>query len=103
MPMRIVICAVGRARTGPLRALYQEYAGRIDATRLFRRTELREVEERRVLPPLELKAREADLLSASLPKGAAVVALDGRGQNLSSEAFAGRIGKWRDDGTADLA
>jgi 23S rRNA (pseudouridine1915-N3)-methyltransferase len=103
MPMRIVISAVGRARTGPLRALYEEYAGRIDATRLFGRTELREVEERRVLPPHELKAREADLLSASLPKGATVVALDGRGQSLSSEAFASRIGKWRDSGVADLA
>jgi 23S rRNA (pseudouridine1915-N3)-methyltransferase len=101
--MRIVICAVGRARTGPLRALYEEYAGRIDGMRLFGRTELREVEERRTLPPLELKAREADLLSQSIPKGAAVVALDARGQSLSSEAFAARLGKWRDAGVADLA
>ena len=101
--MRIVICAVGRARTGPLRARYEDYAGRVDGTRLFGRTELREVEERRALPALELKAREADLLSQSLPKGATVVALDGRGQSLSSEAFAGRLGKWRDAGIADLA
>jgi 23S rRNA (pseudouridine1915-N3)-methyltransferase len=103
MPMRIVICAVGRARTGPLRALYEDYAGRIDGTRLFGRTELREVEERRTLPSAELKAREADLLSASIPKGATVVALDARGQGLTSEAFASRIGKWRDAGVADLA
>lgn len=101
--MRIVICAVGRARTGPLRALYEDYAGRIDGTRLFGRTELREVEERRTLPPAELKTREAELLLQSVPKGATVVALDGRGQSLSSEAFAGRLGKWRDAGVADLA
>ena len=100
--MRIVICAVGRARTGPLRDLYEDYAGRVDGLR-FGRTELREVEERRTLPPLELKAREADLLSQSIPKGATVVALDARGQSLSSEAFAARLGKWRDAGVADLA
>lgn len=101
--MRIVICAVGRARTGPLRALYEDYAGRIDGTRLFGRIDLREVEERRTLPPAELKAREADLLSQSIPKGATLVALDGRGQSLSSEAFAGRLARWRDAGIADLA
>lgn len=101
--MRIVICAVGRARTGPLRALYEDYAGRIDGTRLFGRTELREVEERRSLPAAELKAREAELLLQSIPKGATVVALDGRGQGLSSEAFAGRLARWRDSGVADLA
>jgi 23S rRNA (pseudouridine1915-N3)-methyltransferase len=103
MPMRIVICAVGRARSGPLRTLYEDYAGRIDGTRLFGRTELREVEERRALPPPELKAREADLLAAAIPKGATLVALDGRGQSLTSEAFATRLAKWRDSGTADLA
>jgi 23S rRNA (pseudouridine1915-N3)-methyltransferase len=103
MPMRVVICAVGRARPGPLRALYEDYAGRIEATRLFGRIELREVEERRAVPAAELKAREADLLAASLPKSATVVALDARGHSLTSEAFAARIAKWRDAGIADLA
>jgi 23S rRNA (pseudouridine1915-N3)-methyltransferase len=103
MPMRIVICAVGRSRTGPLRTLYEEFAGRIEATRLFGRCELREVEERRALPAAELKVREADLLAAAIPKNAAVVALDARGQSMTSEAFATRLAKWRDGGTADLA
>ena len=101
--MRIVICAVGRARAGPHRTLFEEYAGRIDGTRLFGRIELREVEERRALPAAELKAREAELLLAAIPKGATIVALDGRGQSLTSEAFAARLAKWRDGGTADLA
>lgn len=101
--MRIVICAVGRSRPGALRILYEDYASRIDGTRLFGRVELREVEERRTLPAPELKLREGELLTAALPKGATIVALDGRGQSLSSEAFAARLGKWRDNGTADLA
>ena len=101
--MRIVICAVGRARTGPVRTLFEDYAARIDGTRLFGRVELREVEERRALPAAELKSREADLLGAALPKGAMVAALDARGQALTSEAFAARLAKWRDGGVADLA
>jgi 23S rRNA (pseudouridine1915-N3)-methyltransferase len=103
MPMRIVICAVGRSRPGALRTLYEDYAGRVDGTRLFGRMELREVEERRSLPTAELKLREGELLAAALPKGATVVTLDGCGQSLSSEAFATRLAKWRDGGTADLA
>ncbi|HEX2115202.1 MAG TPA: 23S rRNA (pseudouridine(1915)-N(3))-methyltransferase RlmH, partial [Alphaproteobacteria bacterium] len=101
--MRIVICAVGRARAGPLRTLFEDYAGRIDGTRLFGRVELREVEERRALPAPEIKSREAELLGAALPKGATVVVLDARGQAMTSEAFASRLARWRDGGVADLA
>ena len=101
--MRIVIVAVGRARSGPLRDLYEDYASRIAATRVLGRLELREVEERRPLPAAELKPREGELLRAQLPKGATVVALDARGQNLASEAFASRLAKWRDAAVADIA
>jgi 23S rRNA (pseudouridine1915-N3)-methyltransferase len=101
--MRIVIVAVGRARAGPLRELYEDFASRIAATRALGRVELREVEERRSLAPAELRLRESELLRAKLPKGATLVALDGRGQTLSSEAFAARLAKWRDAGVAELA
>jgi 23S rRNA (pseudouridine1915-N3)-methyltransferase len=101
--MRIVICAVGRARAGPLRDLYEDYAGRTGAARLLGRVELREVEERRSLGGPELKIREGELLQAAVPKGATIVALDAAGQALSSEAFAARLAKWRDAGVGDLA
>jgi 23S rRNA (pseudouridine1915-N3)-methyltransferase len=101
--MRIVICAVGRARPGPLRDLFEDYAGRIGAARVLGRAELREVDERRSLSGAELKQREGELLRAAIPKSATIVALDARGQNLSSEAFAARLGKWRDTGAGDLA
>jgi 23S rRNA (pseudouridine1915-N3)-methyltransferase len=101
--MRIVICAVGRARPGPLRELYEDYAGRIAATRMLGRVDLREAEERKTLSAAELKQREGELLRAALPKQATTVALDARGQALTSEAFAARLAKWRDSGTADLA
>ena len=96
--MRILIAAVGRARTGPLRDLYDLYV-----RRLAWPVALREVEVRQTLPAGRLKAREAGLLLASVPDGAAVIALDERGRALSSLEFAERIGRWRDDGAADLA
>ncbi len=91
--MRIVIAAVGRARAGPLRDLYDEYARRIGWPLV-----LREVEARQPLPPERLKAREGELLLAAAPQGARIVALDERGRLLSSRAFAGQVGRWRDEG-----
>lgn len=96
--MRLTIAAVGRARSGPERALYEHYAGRIVWP-----LALREVEEKRKLPPVELMRREGELLLAACPAGATLVALDRRGAVLGSEAFARRLGSWRDDSIGDVA
>lgn len=96
--MRIEILTIGRARAGPERALYQTYADRI-AWPLT----LRELEEKRRLPPSEVKAREGALLLEALPAGAAVLALDETGIELSSKQFAKRLGRLRDDGRAAVA
>lgn len=101
--MRIVICAVGRARAGTLRDLFEDYVGRIASARLLGRIELREVEERRALSGPELKQREGELLRDVVPKGATVVALDARGRAMSSEAFAAQLARWRDTGIGNLA
>ena len=91
--MRVAIIAVGRARAGPERDLYDSYIKRIRWP-----VDLREIEEKRPLPPAELKAREAELLLAALPGDAVVVALDGTGKDLTSETLAEKMGRWRDDG-----
>ena len=96
--MRLHIIAVGRLKAGPQRDLAQHYAEHLAAP-----PAIREVEEKRPLPPVELKEREAALLLAAVPKGATIVALDGRGKTLSSEAFAERLARWRDAGVGDLA
>jgi 23S rRNA (pseudouridine1915-N3)-methyltransferase len=97
--VRLHILAVGRLRDAPLKSLEQHYAQRITAWPLA----IREVEERKKLPPVELMEREGALLLAALPEGAVAVALDGRGKALSSEALATRLAAWRDGGTGDLA
>jgi 23S rRNA (pseudouridine1915-N3)-methyltransferase len=99
--MRILIGAVGRWKAGPTRDLFEDYRKRLSWP-----VELKEVEEKRALPDAQLKAREATLLLAALPRergDLVVVALDENGQNLGSEAFARRIGRWRDEGRDTLA
>ncbi|MBP2315181.1 23S rRNA (pseudouridine(1915)-N(3))-methyltransferase RlmH [Azospirillum soli] len=96
--MRLWLAAVGRARVGPARDLFEEYAGRLSWP-----LTLREVEVKKRLPPDEMKRQEAELLLAAIPQGSVVVALDERGKALSSEAFAAKMGAWRDQGVADIA
>ena len=96
--MKSTIIAVGRWKSGPERALFEHYAGRLTPS-----LELREVEERKKLSPDELKKKEAALLLAGVPKDARVVVLDGGGKPLSSPAIAKRLGMWRDDGTRQVA
>lgn len=96
--MRLWLAAVGRARVGPARDLFEEYAGRLSWP-----LTLREVEVKKRLPPDEMKRQEAELLLAAIPQGSVVVALDERGKALSSEAFAAKMGAWRDQGAADIA
>lgn len=100
--MRITLAAIGRARPGPARDLYQAYAQRL-AHGPFGAPRLIELEERRPLPAEKLRRREAELLLGALPAGARIVALDERGTSLSSADFAALLGRWRDEGLADLA
>ncbi len=96
--MRLHIAAVGRLKSGPQAALAQHYAERITWP-----LTIREVEERRPLTPQELRDREGALLLGAVPAGATTVALDERGQSLSSTAFAKRLAGWRAEGVSDLA
>ena len=49
------------------------------------------------------KAEEARTLTAQLPAGGLVVALDERGKSAGSEDFARRLARWRDDGKPAVA
>lgn len=96
--MRIHLAAVGKAKPGPELDLYTQYIRRLSPPPV-----LKEVEEKRPLPVPDRMAREAELLLATVPAGAVVVALDERGQQIGSEAFARRMGQWRDQGVGDIA
>ena len=85
-------------RAGPFKDLQQLYAGRIVPP-----PAIVELEERRSLPPEQLKLREGELILGALPSRTPFIALDGRGAQLSSRTLAERIGVWRDQGTPELA
>jgi 23S rRNA (pseudouridine1915-N3)-methyltransferase len=85
-------------RRGPLHELQALYAGRIVPP-----PTITELEEKRRLPPEQLKAREAELILGALPAGALFVALDGGGASWSSRDFADRLAAWRDGGIPTLA
>ncbi|MBM3600258.1 MAG: 23S rRNA (pseudouridine(1915)-N(3))-methyltransferase RlmH [Alphaproteobacteria bacterium] len=97
--MRILVAAVGRARASePARALADDYASRLRWPITFR-----EVEERRKLPTARRIGREGELLLALVPESAVIVALDERGRQLASIAFADKLRKWQERGIGDLA
>ena len=96
--MKLTIAAIGRAGRSPERDLYEHYAGRIRWP-----LTLKELEEKKKLPPAQLVPREGELLLAAVPVKATLVALDRRGKVLDSEAFARQLARWRDDSVADVA
>jgi 23S rRNA (pseudouridine1915-N3)-methyltransferase len=96
--MRITICAVARAKSDPTAEICRSYQKRLPWD-----VDIREVEVRRKLMDDKLAEAEADLLRSAIPPRSTIIAMDGRGKTLSSEDFAKRLGRWRDDGIADLA
>jgi len=98
--MRLHLCAVGRLRAGPERALVDDYLARAD--RIGRPLGLgpvaeHEVEDRRGGG----MAAEAGLLARAIPAGAVLVVLDERGKLVSSPQFAAGLAAWRDGGRQD--
>ncbi|CCG08522.1 23S rRNA (pseudouridine(1915)-N(3))-methyltransferase RlmH [Pararhodospirillum photometricum] len=96
--MKTLILAVGRARPGPEKTLFDHYASRLRGG-----LAVVEVEEKRPLPVPARKEREAELLLAQVPPGAVLVALDEHGKAWSSLALARALEKWQDDSRPALA
>lgn len=90
--MRLLILAIGRMKQSPERDLFHHFKDRIAW-----RISVREIEEKKLLPPAQLIAREAELLRAAIPDGARTVALDSNGRALTSPDLANRLSKWRDE------
>lgn len=97
--MQIRICAVGRLRAGPERALIDDYAQRFDRTGRglgLGPLEIIDVEAKKGLT-------EGAALMRVLPDGAPVCALDERGKTLTSPDFAALLARWRDQGNGTAA
>ena len=96
--MRMLIIAVGRDRRGPSAELVATYLKRCPW-----RVELVEIPSRSQGAPERRRREEAEKIRHALPANAAVVALDERGEDLPSRAFAAQIERFREDGRPALA
>jgi 23S rRNA (pseudouridine1915-N3)-methyltransferase len=102
--MRLMIAAVGRLKESPERELVERYRKR--AEQIGRRIGLRaieviEIRESRAQEVAKRMLEESIAIANIIPERAAIIALDERGKNLDSAAFAAQLGRWRDDGRQD--
>jgi 23S rRNA (pseudouridine1915-N3)-methyltransferase len=97
--MRLVVVAIGRLKQGPERELAERYAERFDdiGRKLgFRGLAMHEISESRARDAATRMAEEASAISALIPEKSVLVALDERGKNIDSAAFAQHLGRFRD-------
>jgi 23S rRNA (pseudouridine1915-N3)-methyltransferase len=102
--MRVGIIAVGRLKHGPERELAERYGERFDdiGRKLgLRGLNVHEIPESRARDAGTRLAEEAAAISAAIPPKSVLIALDQRGDNIDSDAFARLIGRWRDDQAAN--
>src|SRR3977135_874136 len=103
--MRLVVISIGRLKQGPGREVAERYRERFDdiGRKLgFRGLEIQEIPESRARDAATRMTDEAAAISAAIPAKSVLVALDERGDNLDSAAFAGHLGRWRDEPVANL-
>lgn len=97
--MHVTIATIGKAKANTLYSqLYDEYVKRLPWTVV-----LREMEEKKPLPVEQRKEREAELLLEACAGAHRLIALDERGKDMTSLAFAKHIGDWQQGGDSRLA
>jgi 23S rRNA (pseudouridine1915-N3)-methyltransferase len=103
-PMRLLVISVGRLKQGPERELAERYRDRFEdiGRKLgFRGLEIHEIPESRARDAATRITEEAAAISALIPEKSVVVTLDEHGSNIDSAAFAGHLGRWRDESVAN--
>jgi 23S rRNA (pseudouridine1915-N3)-methyltransferase len=97
--MKISIIAIGQRQPRWADDAVADFLGRFPADFAVSVRELKP-EQRDGRPPERIRNAEAERLRAALPAGCVCIALDERGRDLGSAAFAERLGQWRDRGDA---
>lgn len=97
--MRIIVAAIGRLKRGPETELSERYRKRAEQTGRqlgLRAVEIVEIRESRADDDGKRMLEESIALANVIPKGAAAVLLDSRGDNLGSIDLAAQLAKWRE-------
>src|SRR6185312_11340517 len=99
--MRIVVAAIGRLKRGPEQELAEHYRERAVKSGRgigLRSLEVVEIAESRARDAQRRMLEESIALANVIPKDAATVLLDPRGETLDSNSFAKRLSAWNDSG-----
>ncbi|GFO67241.1 ribosomal RNA large subunit methyltransferase H [Geomonas limicola] len=97
--MRLKLLWVGKTQEAWVKTGIEEYAGRI---KRYCPLEILEAREEKGAQAAVMRERECERLVKLLPKGAKLIVLDERGDQLTSPELAGFLTKQRDQGTQDL-
>ena len=96
--MQLIIAAIGRMKASPEKELLDKF---------IRQTpweiSIRELDAKKGLSGDSLKTAEAKLLLEATESARIRIAMDERGRHLKSEAFAKKMGDWRDNGQTPIA
>ena len=99
--MRIVVAAIGKLKRGAesdLSERYRERAAKSGRGIGLRSLEIVEIAESRAREAQRRMLEESIALANVIPRGAATVLLDPRGENVESGLFAKRLSVWNDAG-----
>src|SRR5258708_34160750 len=99
--MRILVAALGKLKRGPERELaerYRERAAKSGRGIGLRSLEVVEIAESRARDAQRRMLEESIALANIIPKDAATVLLEPRGEALDSNALAKRLSGWNDGG-----
>lgn len=99
--MRIVVAAVGKLKRGAESELGERYRERATKSGRgigVRAVEIVEIAESRARDAQRRMLEESIALANIIPKGAATVLLDPRGESVDSNSFAKRLSVWNDGG-----
>ncbi len=95
--MRVTIAAIGKLKQSPERDLIESYR-----KRLHWKLEIKEFEPKKTSSISERKSLEASWLSQTLGSAEHIVALDERGDALTSAEFASHIRQWQNRSIAHI-
>lgn len=96
--MHFTIISIGKWKSGPEKALYEHYAGRLPW-----KLTLRECELKKNAPPNLCKEKEAELLLAACEGHEAIYALDEKGKDITSTSLAHQLQNTRERGIRNTA
>jgi 23S rRNA (pseudouridine1915-N3)-methyltransferase len=97
--VKLKLLWVGKTQESWVRAGIDEYAGRI---RRYLPLEILEARDEKGAAAPAMRERECERLTKLLPKGARLVVLDERGEQMSSTELAAFLSRSRDQGISDL-